>query len=150
MLSLRPTGPHQQEDGDEGCHEETTLCRRPVLVANVKQELQETLEEWNGLFPRHGLKINLEKAEVLHISHQREELDIELEGNKLTHSNKGCKCAKTTGYMKNSKSNEGRKEKNGDRSADKLDRETGEGRQEKNGGVKGRDWSTEEIDRETC
>ena len=23
------TGPHKQEDGDEGCHEETPLCRRP-------------------------------------------------------------------------------------------------------------------------
>ena len=23
------TGPHQQEDGDEGCHEETPLCGRP-------------------------------------------------------------------------------------------------------------------------
>ena len=23
------TGPHQQEDGGEGCHEETILCRRP-------------------------------------------------------------------------------------------------------------------------
>ena len=23
------TGHHQQEDGDEGCHEETPLCRRP-------------------------------------------------------------------------------------------------------------------------
>ncbi len=22
------TGPHQQEDGDERCHEETALCRR--------------------------------------------------------------------------------------------------------------------------
>ena len=55
-----------------------------ALVANGKQELQETLEEWNGLFTRHGLKINLEKTEVLHIGHQREELDIELEGKKLT------------------------------------------------------------------
>ena len=36
-----------------------------VLVANGKQELQETLEEWNGLFTRHGLKINVEKTEVL-------------------------------------------------------------------------------------
>ena len=26
-----------------------------ALVANGKQELQETLEEWNGLFIRHGL-----------------------------------------------------------------------------------------------
>ena len=52
-----------------------------ALVANGKQE---TLEEWNGLFSRHGLKINLETTEVLHIGHQREELDIELDGNKLT------------------------------------------------------------------
>ena len=55
-----------------------------ALVANGKQELQEKLEEWNGLFTRHGLKINVEKTEVLHIGHQREELDIELEGKKLT------------------------------------------------------------------
>ena len=31
-----------------------------------------------------GLKINVEKTEVLHIGHQREELDIELDGKKLT------------------------------------------------------------------
>ena len=42
-----------------------------VLVANGKQELQETMEEWNGLFTKHGLKLNLEKTEVLHIAHQR-------------------------------------------------------------------------------
>ena len=59
-----------------------------ALVANGKQELQETLEEWNGLFTRHWLKINVEKTEVLHREHQREELGIELgielEGKKLT------------------------------------------------------------------
>ena len=33
-----------------------------ALVANGKQELQETPEEWNGLFTRHGLKINVEKT----------------------------------------------------------------------------------------
>ena len=55
-----------------------------ALVANGKHELQETLEEWNGLFTRQGLKINVEKTEVLHMGHQREELDIELEGKKLT------------------------------------------------------------------
>ena len=54
-----------------------------ALVAYGQQELQETLEEWNGLFTRHGLKINVEKTEVLHTGHQREELDIELEGKKL-------------------------------------------------------------------
>ena len=46
-------------------------------MANGKQE------EWNGLFTKQGLKLNLEKTEVLHIGHQREELDIELEGKNL-------------------------------------------------------------------
>ena len=55
-----------------------------ALVVNGKQELQGTMEEWNDLFTKHGLKLNLEKTEVLHIGHQREELDIELEGKKLT------------------------------------------------------------------
>ena len=55
-----------------------------ALVANGKQELQEILEEWNGQLTRHGLKINVEKTEVLHIGLQREELDIELEWKKLT------------------------------------------------------------------
>ena len=54
-----------------------------ALVTNGKQELQETMEEWNGLFIKHGLKLNLEKTKVLHIGHQREELDIELEGKIL-------------------------------------------------------------------
>ena len=56
----------------------------PALVANGKHELQETMEEWNGLFTKHGLKLNLEKTDVLHIGYQREELDIELEWKKLT------------------------------------------------------------------
>ena len=55
-----------------------------ALVANGKQELQQTLQEWNGLFTGHGLKLSLEKTDVLHIGHQREELYIELEGKKLT------------------------------------------------------------------
>ena len=55
-----------------------------ALVGNGKQGLQETLDDWNGLFSRHGLKINLEKTEVLHIGHQRDELDIALEGKNLT------------------------------------------------------------------
>ena len=44
-----------------------------ALVANGKQELQETPGEWNGLFSRHGLDISLEKTEVLHIGHQTED-----------------------------------------------------------------------------
>ena len=57
-----------------------------TLVANGN----ETLEEWNGLFTRHELKINLEKTEVMHIGHQREELDIELEGKKVTQGTVSC------------------------------------------------------------
>ena len=55
-----------------------------ALVVNGKHELHGTMEECNGLFTKHGLKLNLEKTEVLHIGHQREELDIELEGKKVT------------------------------------------------------------------
>ena len=55
-----------------------------AMVANGKQELHGILEEWNGLFTRYRLKLNLEKTEVLHICHQRDELDIELEWKKLT------------------------------------------------------------------
>ena len=29
FIAVHCTGPHQQEDGGEGCHEETSLCRRP-------------------------------------------------------------------------------------------------------------------------
>ena len=54
-----------------------------ALLTNGKHELQETVEEWTGLFIKHGLKLNLEKTEVLHVGHQREELDIELGGKKL-------------------------------------------------------------------
>ena len=43
-----------------------------ALVANVKQELQEILEVWDGLFTRHGLKLDLEKTEVLHTGHLTE------------------------------------------------------------------------------
>ena len=55
-----------------------------ALVANGNMELQDTLKEWNGLFTRHGLKLILEKTEVLHICHQREEMDVEVDGKKQT------------------------------------------------------------------
>ena len=43
-----------------------------TLATNDKEELQETMEEWNGLFIKHGLKLNLQNTEVLHIGHQME------------------------------------------------------------------------------
>ena len=72
-----------------------------ALVTNGKHELHETIEEWNGLFIKHGLKLILEKTEVLHIGHQREELDIELDGNILNQRDSfvylggGVQCAET-------------------------------------------------------
>ena len=51
-----------------------------ALVANGKQELHETPEEWNGLFTRHGQNINVEKTNVLHIGHQRESWTSSLRG----------------------------------------------------------------------
>ena len=66
-----------------GPHQKLLYADDLALVTNGKQELQETMEEWNGLFIKHGLKLNLEKTEVLHIGHQREELDIELDGKIL-------------------------------------------------------------------
>ena len=32
-----------------------------ALVTNGKQELHDTLDEWNGLFARHGVKRSLER-----------------------------------------------------------------------------------------
>ena len=69
------------------------VTRKPLypddlaLVANGKQELQDTLEEWSGLFTRHGLKINQDKTEALHLGHPREKLDIALERKNLTQGN---------------------------------------------------------------
>ena len=32
-----------------------------ALVTNGKQELHDTLDEWNGLFTRYGVKLSLER-----------------------------------------------------------------------------------------
>ena len=173
-----------------------------ALVANDKQELQDTMEEWNGLFTKHGLKLNLENTEVLHIGTQMEELDIELEGKKLTQRDSfvyigGAVCGygnterevrrrvqaganewiSVEGVMADRRISNRLKgkvmstcvtpaclygtetlaltelqqqrlqvcENNWVRKNSKSN----EGRQAKNGGVKGRDGSAEELDRET-
>ena len=35
-----------------------------VIVAEHREELQGALDEWNEMFKKHGLKMNLDKAEV--------------------------------------------------------------------------------------
>ena len=36
-----------------------------VIVAEHREELQGALEEWNDMFKKHGLKMNLDKTEVM-------------------------------------------------------------------------------------
>ena len=50
-----------------------------VIVAEHREELQGALEEWNEMFKKHGLKMNLDKTEVMWVGKQREELNIRLE-----------------------------------------------------------------------
>ena len=54
-----------------------------AIIAESKQDLQEVLEEWKGVFEKHGLKMSLEKTEVMWIGHQREELNIRLDGKEI-------------------------------------------------------------------
>ena len=57
-----------------------------ALVVNVKQALQKTRKEWNGLFTRHGLTINLEKTEVQHIDRSPEGRVAHRDGGEETDS----------------------------------------------------------------
>ena len=52
-----------------------------AIVAEDKEELNESLEEWKEAFKEHGLRVNLEKTEVLSIGAHRE---IKLEGRTIT------------------------------------------------------------------
>ena len=56
-----------------------------VIVAEHREELQDALEEWNDMFKKHGLKMNLEKTEVMWVGKHREELNIRLEGKDIKH-----------------------------------------------------------------
>ena len=54
-----------------------------VIVAEHREELQGALEEWNEMFKKHGLKMNLDKTEVMWVGKHREELNIRLEGKDI-------------------------------------------------------------------
>ena len=42
-----------------------------AIVAEDKEELNESLEEWKDAFKQHGLRVNLEKTEVLSVGAHR-------------------------------------------------------------------------------
>ena len=54
-----------------------------AIIAESKQDLQEVLEECKGVFEKHGLRMSLEKTEVMWVGHQREELNIRLDGKEI-------------------------------------------------------------------
>ena len=58
-----------------------------VIVAEHCEELQDALEEWNDMFKKHGLKMNLDKTEVMWVGKHREELNIRLEGKYIKQVN---------------------------------------------------------------
>ena len=54
-----------------------------TVVADEETDLQEQLIEWKDMFNRHGLRVSLEKTEVMWVGPRRKELDIHLDGKKL-------------------------------------------------------------------
>ena len=54
-----------------------------VIIAEHREELQGALDEWNDMFKKHGLKMNLDKTEVVWVGKQRAELNIRLEGKEI-------------------------------------------------------------------
>ena len=42
-----------------------------AIIAESKQELQEVLEEWKGVFKKHGMRLSLEKTEVMRVVGKR-------------------------------------------------------------------------------
>ena len=54
-----------------------------AIIAESKQELQDVLEEWKGVFKKHGLRMTQEKTELMWVGHQREELNIRLGGTEI-------------------------------------------------------------------
>ena len=54
-----------------------------AIVAEDREELNESLEEWKEAFKHNGLRVNLEKTAVLWIGAHREGLNIKLEGRTI-------------------------------------------------------------------
>ena len=58
-----------------------------AIVAEDNEELNESLEEWKEAFKQQGLRVNLEKTEVLSIGAHREDLNIKLEWRTIRQNN---------------------------------------------------------------
>ena len=54
-----------------------------AMIADKKQELQELLEEWKGVFKKQGPITSRKKTEEMWVWHQREDLNISLVDKKF-------------------------------------------------------------------
>ena len=54
-----------------------------TVVADSEADLQELLVDWKEIFGKHGLRVSLEKTEVLWVGQQKKDLDIRQDGKKL-------------------------------------------------------------------
>ena len=54
-----------------------------AVVVDSEADLQEQLVDWKEIFGKHGLRVSLEKMEVLWVGQQIKDLDIRLDGKIL-------------------------------------------------------------------
>ena len=57
------------------------------MVADTKEDLQKTLQEWSNTFRKHGLQMNLEKTEVMWIGEQEVDLHVVVDGKTIKQVN---------------------------------------------------------------
>ena len=60
------------------------LCADDLaVVVDNKEDLQKTLQEWSNTFRKHGLRMNLEKTEVMWIGEQEVDLYVVVDGKTI-------------------------------------------------------------------
>ena len=58
-----------------------------AVVADNKEDLQKSLQERNNTFRKHGLRMNLEKTEVMWIGEQEVDLHVAVDGKTIKQVN---------------------------------------------------------------
>ena len=73
---------------------ETYLNRNNILYADDlavvvgnKEDLLKVLQEWNNTFRKHGLRMNLQKTEVMWIGEQEVDLHVVVDGKTIKQVN---------------------------------------------------------------
>ena len=58
-----------------------------AVVADTTDDLQKTLQEWSNTFRKYGLRMNLEKTEVMWIGEQEVDLHVVVDGKTIKQVN---------------------------------------------------------------